>query len=213
MPVRNVKHGTMSLDQVTDRVAAICLVGQHDGTTREIVEQDISSTATGDVSTDQQEAARMPSPSVSVSSLMLRPPRLIPIAWAGIPFFAPPVERDAFICVQLSRTSAGGPPAAQRTYRADDFRLTSHEPIVGRLPRTVAGPCIHPGAAQSHYAIDATNHQTVTDPRNSSNLVGQQRPTPLDLLFAKLELAQIHAPPVDEPELYSSYQGNPGYGT
>ena len=109
---RDVGHGTLALDQVADRVAVICLVGQHDGARREIVEQDISSTAVSDVAAGQQKAERAPfavgerveladvSAPADPDRLDKRPP------------FPPPAERCAFICVLSIRTSAGGPPAA-----------------------------------------------------------------------------------------------------
>jgi hypothetical protein len=50
---------------------------------------------------------------------------------------------------------------------------------------------------------DAADHPTVINPRNSSNLVRQQRPKPLELFFTQPELAQIHAPAVAEPESHS----------
>jgi len=51
------------------------------------------------------------------------------------------------------------------------------------------------------------------NPRNPSNLVRQQRPKPLELLFTQPELAQTHAPAVAEPESHSRRQGNPVYGS
>jgi hypothetical protein len=44
---------------------------------------------------------------------------------------------------------------------------------------------------------------TVIDPRNFLDLVWQQRPKPLELLFAQLEPAQIHASGVAEPVSHS----------
>lgn len=68
----------------------------------------------------------------------------------------------------------------------DAFCRPPHEPIVERLPRTVAGRCIEPTAARSHHVDDAAGHPTVINPRNPSDLVRQERPKPLDLLSPRL---------------------------
>lgn len=109
---RDVGHGTLALDQVADRVAVICLVGQHDGARREIVEQDISSTAVSDVAAGQQKAKRAPFAvgervELADVSAPADPDRLDERAP-----FPPPAKLCTFICVLSIRTSAGGPPAA-----------------------------------------------------------------------------------------------------
>jgi hypothetical protein len=61
--------------------------------------------------------------------------------------------------------------------------------------------------------VDAADYTPVINPRNPSNLVRQQRPKPLELFFAQLELAQTHATAVAELESHSRRQGNPVYGS
>jgi hypothetical protein len=114
-PVRlggDVGHGTFALDQIADRVAVICLVGQHDGTRRKIIEQDIGGTAVGDVAAGQQEAERATLAvgervELAVSATSADPDRL-----GERPPFPPPAERCAFMSVLSIGTSAGGPLAA-----------------------------------------------------------------------------------------------------
>jgi hypothetical protein len=53
---------------------------------------------------------------------------------------------------------------------------------------------------------------TVIDPRNTTHLVGQQRPKPLQLLLTQPELPHIHAPVVAEPESHPSRPVNPVSG-
>jgi hypothetical protein len=60
---------------------------------------------------------------------------------------------------------------------------------------------------------DAADHTPVINPSNPSNLVRQQRPKPLELLFTQPQLAQTHAPAVAEPESHSRRQRNPVYGS
>lgn len=85
---------------------------QDDGARREVVEQDIGSTAVGDVAAGQQEAERATFAvgervELAVAATSANPDRL-----DERPPFPPPAERCAFICVLSIRTSAGGPPAA-----------------------------------------------------------------------------------------------------
>jgi hypothetical protein len=76
---------TLALDQVSDRVAVICLVGEHDGAPRKIVEQDIRGNAVGKVAGGQQEAERAALAAGKRASLLFWPPRLIPITWTRAP--------------------------------------------------------------------------------------------------------------------------------
>jgi hypothetical protein len=115
-----------------------------------------------------------PSPSVSAWSLLLRPPRLIPIAWTSPPFSAACRAVRLHMCA-VDQDFGGRSTRCRQCDEhllPDAFRRRPHEPIVERLPRTVAGRCINPATARSHHVDDAADHPTVINPRNSSTLSG-----------------------------------------
>jgi hypothetical protein len=156
-----------------------------------------------------------PSPSVRAWSLLLRPPRLIPIAWTSAPLSA--ARRAVRLHVRAVDQNLGR-WSARRCQRHEQLlphalRRPAHEPVVERLPRFVAGRRIDPATARRHDMDDAADHPPIINPGNAAHLARQQRPKPLELLFTQPEFAQIHAPAVAEPESHPSRHGNPVYGS
>ena len=68
-----------------------------------------------------------PSPSVSAWSLLLRPPRLIPIAWASAPLFPrPPSGAPSYACYRSGLRRAAPPAAASVTNISCQMPLAAH---------------------------------------------------------------------------------------
>lgn len=111
---RDVRDRALPLDQVTDCIAVIGFVSEHDGAGRQIVQKDICGSAIGNLAAGQQEAER---PAFAVGERMelaVAAAPADPDCLKERPPFPPPAERCAFICVLSIRTSAGGPPASAR---------------------------------------------------------------------------------------------------
>ena len=112
-----------------------------------------------------------PSLSVSAWSLLLRPPRLIAIAWTNAPLSA--ARRAVRLHMRAVDHDFGGRSTRCRQrdehLLPDAFRRPPHEPVVERLSRTAARRCIDPATARFDHMDDAADHPPVIDLRNPAN--------------------------------------------
>ncbi len=124
---RDVGDRALLLDEITDGVAVIGLVGEHDGARRKVIQQHISGATVGDIAGRQQEAER---PAFTVGERVELAVAAAPAdadRLAARPPFPPPAERCAFMWVLSIRTAAGGPPAA-----ASATNMSCHTPFAAQ---------------------------------------------------------------------------------
>lgn len=113
----DVRHGTLALGLVGDCVAGLCLVRQGDDMRREIVEQNIGSTAVGDVTADQQEAEPATCAVGERVELAVASTTADLDRWGGAPpfFRGPPSRGPSYACCrsELLRAFRPLPPACR----------------------------------------------------------------------------------------------------
>lgn len=128
-------------------------------------------------------ASERPCASVMACSLVLWPPRLMPIAWASAPLFRlRPSGAPSHACRRSALRPVARPRRqAPRTPHAIRLSPTSACPIIQRLMGPVDHRSVLPATPQLQHMHDPADHPPIIDTRHAARLVWQQRlkPTPL----------------------------------
>ena len=163
-----------------------------------------------------RKASGRPWPSVMAWTLVLRPPRLTPIAWACAPFSA---RRRAVRLDMRAVDQHFGGRATRRRQRLehlapDALGRPADIAVVERLGRAVDRRRILPPATRLQHVDDAADHPPVIDPQHPARLVRQQRLQPRPLPVAQPKLTRHLALLITgQLESHSERVGNPVYGS
>src|ERR1700710_216694 len=136
-----------------------------------------------------ENATGRSNPSVRAWILVVRPPRLIPIAWFCCPFSA----GGAAVCLDVCAVEQefGRRTACCRQFLEqllpDASGTPSNEAVVERLAWPIDRRSVHPSATGLHDVHDPADHPPVVHPRDASGFTWQQRlkALPLPLVYAQ----------------------------